>query len=333
VAKVYCYYRPATESGGSSQPWPSAGGYLMNFGHFLIEVEKGGRRIAFDYYLKDGHSVVDTALGEGRNREHLYLSFFISDTVADRMVSRIKEFARNPPAYEFPFTSTCISRSNEILNLAGLGVHGAMTPAGLWDGLIDKSLRGTQQIWRDRSDERIVFPREFMPQRHGVPLPPPSEQAWMAGQARRWQQQLMQQQQVQQVQQQQAQQVQQQQHAHEQLMQQLLNIHSRFRPTPKHAHIPTGDSGHRPGLGFSSFENPFRSHSGSVVVHGSGGGHTIGGPNLVNEIHSRFRATPHRVPLGPQSGPGGFVQVGTCTYTTSRGSTAFQVPGRWWVGR
>ena len=199
MAKVYCYYRPATESG--FRFGPSMGGQLVDFGHFLIEVEKGGRRLAFDYWPEGQRSVVRTTLSDDRNLRHLYLSFFVSDAAADRMIAKIREYARQPPQYEFPFASTCVSRSNEILSLAGLGVDGALTPAGLWEGLIDQSVRGPAVVWRDRNDERITYPREFLPQRHGVPLPPPSDQAWMAGQARRWRQQVSQQQQMQRQQQ------------------------------------------------------------------------------------------------------------------------------------
>lgn len=186
MAKLYCYFRPT----GSGPSAPSAGGYLMNFGHFLIEVEKDGRRTAFDYWLDGSRSVVKTTVDESRRRNHLYLSFFVPDAVADRMVGRIRAWAANPPEYDFPSASTCVSRSNELLRMAGLDVAGAITPDGMWSGLVAKTLGvGPGGTWvapvgRDRGDERLTFPVEYRPQRHGVPLPPPSEVAWWAGQAR-----------------------------------------------------------------------------------------------------------------------------------------------------
>lgn len=186
MAKVYCYFRPT----GSGTSAPSTGGYMVNFGHFLIEVDRSGHRTAFDYWLDGSRSVVKTTVDEGRRREHLYLSFFVSDDVADRMIARIRAWAANPPVYELRSGSTCVGRSNELLRIAGLDVAGAITPDGIWRGLIDKSLGvGPGGTWvaplgRDRGDERLGYLIEYRPRRHGVPLPPPSDVAWWTGQAR-----------------------------------------------------------------------------------------------------------------------------------------------------
>lgn len=169
MAKVYCYYRPAGSSGASSSP--SAGGYAIDFGHFMIEIEKDRKRTAFDYYLEGKKSIVKQNIEEKRRRDHLYISFHISDAVANTMIFKIDSWARKPPEYDFPSDSTCVSRSNELLRMVGFDVKDAITPSGIWSGLLRKSLLDTR-VWRDRSDQRLVFPVPIIPPRHGVPFPP-----------------------------------------------------------------------------------------------------------------------------------------------------------------
>ena len=123
------------------------------------------------------------------------------------------------------------------------------------------------------------------------------------------------------------------------------DIHSRFRPTPFRRPITVGagapgDAGSMAGRDLAAGapgsagrrESPFRMDD--WWAHGAGtgaaagglggaGGPAGGGASLVSEIHSRYRPSPPRVPIGPEvsTGPrgpsGGDLIVGPITITWS----------------
>lgn len=159
MTKIYCYYHPAGSGGSSSSP--STGGYPINFGHFMIEVEKDGKRTGLDYYEKNGKSIVNRIIDRDYRRKCLYISFGIPAEAANKMLSKINSWAKKPPEYDFPSDSTCVSRSNELLNMAGLGIK-AITPYGMWSDLLKKRL-STPGVWRDRTDQKLDFSRPNVP--------------------------------------------------------------------------------------------------------------------------------------------------------------------------
>jgi hypothetical protein len=139
-AEAIVYFRDA--QGGSSGSMGS-----NDFGHIFVEVinRESGRSDYYDFWMGPrGQGILNDQLTDERREAHWQTHLEISPQAADRMLQEIESHRLESTQYHpsgideiFDAKNTCVSGTMAVLEAGGIHVTDAITPAGLWEGLLD----------------------------------------------------------------------------------------------------------------------------------------------------------------------------------------------------
>jgi hypothetical protein len=138
-AHVDIYFRA---SGGSSS--------LTDWGHVFIEVTRdNGERSNFDFWGdKPGNIGRSHPVDDLRREEHQSVSFYVSDSAAEKMIDKIDELNSHPSAYDIRHNS-CVTNTTSILDAGGISQDDNQLPKSFWEDV---------QEYKDAHPYDLVIP-------------------------------------------------------------------------------------------------------------------------------------------------------------------------------